>query len=101
MPRFSIVTRARICPATNPSHTPLPQPNLQLTKILLRSSAIFKPEEGSSPSLLLNRFLRGHEALHYGGSELPVPLERLYGANYMYVVDGRPWNRFHNSGSWY
>ena len=45
----------------------------------LRAPAMFNAEEGfpTRAFSLFIRFLRGHEALHYGGSELPEPLERL------------------------
>ncbi len=40
-----------------------------------------------------NKFLPGPEALHYDGTELPEPLERLTRANYRDSLDGRSWSR--------
>ncbi len=40
-----------------------------------------------------NKFLPGLGALHYDGTELPEPLERLTRANYRDSLDGRSWDR--------
>ena len=86
----------------SPGHTGIPERHLYLSRMSLPLSAMFNAEEGFPPglsffsakdaacstlsvlssrrmrcALLIIRFLRGHEALHYGGSELPEPLERL------------------------
>jgi hypothetical protein len=58
----------RIIGITKSSHTGILQRRLSLSPISLPLSAMLNAEEGFPPGPSLTiRFLRGHEALHYGG----------------------------------
>ncbi len=46
-------------------------------------------QEESFTGAFSDSFFPAQEMSYYGGTELPGPVERLYGVNYMYGVVGR------------
>jgi hypothetical protein len=77
------------------SHASSPTQSATYTKPLSPLCYILSRKKVPTEAFL-NGFLRGHEALHYGGSELPELLERLAPLTICIASTEVPWNRFQN-----